>query len=66
MSPMQAQFPGAADTMAGSRHPVTAGSQRILLDCGLFQGCKVLRERNWVPQVPLVPLVPLVPQHGQR
>jgi len=28
---------------------VQLGGQRILLDCGLFQGFKVLRERNWVP-----------------
>ncbi len=28
------------------------GGQRILLDCGLFQGFKVLRERNWAPPRP--------------
>jgi len=46
---MQIQFLGAADTVTGSRHLVTLGGQRILLDCGLFQGYKVLRERNWAP-----------------
>ena len=46
---MQIQFLGAADTVTGSRHLVTMGEQRILLDCGLFQGYKVLRERNWAP-----------------
>ncbi|MDO9284691.1 MAG: MBL fold metallo-hydrolase [Aquabacterium sp.] len=46
---MQIQFLGAADTVTGSRHLVTVGDQRILLDCGLFQGYKVLRERNWAP-----------------
>jgi metallo-beta-lactamase family protein len=46
---MQIQFLGAADTVTGSRHLVTMGDQRILLDCGLFQGFKVLRERNWAP-----------------
>jgi len=46
---MQIQFLGAADTVTGSRHLVTLGGQRILLDCGLFQGYKVLRERNWQP-----------------
>ena len=46
---MQIQFLGAADTVTGSRHLVTMGDQRILLDCGLFQGYKVLRERNWAP-----------------
>ena len=45
--PMQITFLGAADTVTGSRHLVHIGGQRILLDCGLFQGFKVLRERNW-------------------
>jgi len=46
---MQIQFLGAADAVTGSRHLVTLGEQRILLDCGMFQGWKVLRERNWAP-----------------
>jgi len=46
---MQIRFLGAADSVTGSRHLVTMGEQRILLDCGLFQGYKVLRERNWAP-----------------
>ncbi|WP_088278382.1 MBL fold metallo-hydrolase RNA specificity domain-containing protein [Ideonella sp. A 288] len=46
---MDIRFLGAADTVTGSRHLVTLGGQRILLDCGLFQGFKVLRERNWAP-----------------
>jgi metallo-beta-lactamase family protein len=33
-------------------HLVTAGNHRILLDCGLFQGLKPLRQRNWEPRVP--------------
>jgi metallo-beta-lactamase family protein len=40
---MRIQFLGAADTVTGSRHLVSLGDQRILLDCGLFQGDKVLR-----------------------
>ncbi len=44
---MQITFLGAADTVTGSKHLVNIGGQRILLDCGLFQGFKVLRERNW-------------------
>lgn len=44
---MQLDFHGAADCVTGSRHLVTWGGQRVLLDCGLFQGYKVLRERNW-------------------
>ena len=46
---MQITFLGAADTVTGSRHLVDAGGARILLDCGLFQGFKTLRERNWAP-----------------
>jgi metallo-beta-lactamase family protein len=46
---MQVDFFGAADCVTGSRHLVTWGGQRVLLDCGLFQGFKVLRERNWAP-----------------
>ena len=44
---MEIRFLGAADTVTGSRHLVRIGGQCILLDCGLFQGFKVLRERNW-------------------
>ena len=41
------QFLGAAGTVTGSRHLVTDNGRRVLLDCGLFQGLKELRERNW-------------------
>jgi metallo-beta-lactamase family protein len=41
------QFLGAAGTVTGSMHLVTADSRRVLLDCGLFQGLKDLRLRNW-------------------
>jgi len=33
-------------------HLVTAHGSRILLDCGLYQGQKDLRERNWLSRVP--------------
>ena len=46
---MQISFHGAADCVTGSRHLVAIGGQQILLDCGMFQGYKVLRERNWTP-----------------
>lgn len=39
-------FLGAADTVTGSRYLVRTGRSRVLVDCGLFQGYKVLRERN--------------------
>lgn len=40
------QFLGAADTVTGSRYLITRGDRRILIDCGLFQGYKLLRDRN--------------------
>lgn len=40
-------FLGAADTVTGSRYLVEADGARVLVDCGLFQGYKKLRERNW-------------------
>ena len=40
------RFLGAADTVTGSRYVVDSGDSRVLVDCGLFQGYKVLRERN--------------------
>ncbi|WP_418314760.1 MBL fold metallo-hydrolase RNA specificity domain-containing protein [Piscinibacter sakaiensis] len=46
---MQIRFLGAADTVTGSRHLIEVAGKRLLLDCGLFQGFKNLRERNWAP-----------------
>lgn len=43
------QFLGANATVTGSRYLIEAGDQRILVDCGLFQGYKTLRLRNWAP-----------------
>ncbi len=43
------QFLGAAGTVTGSRYLLEAGGHRVLVDCGLFQGYKQLRERNWAP-----------------
>lgn len=40
---------GAARTVTGSKHLLEAGGHRVLVDCGLFQGLKALRERNWQP-----------------
>jgi len=41
------QFLGAADTVTGSRYLVETDHARVLVDCGLFQGWKKLRQRNW-------------------
>jgi metallo-beta-lactamase family protein len=40
-------FLGAAGMVSGSRHLLDVGGSRVLVDCGLFQGEKHLRERNW-------------------
>jgi metallo-beta-lactamase family protein len=42
-------FLGAAGTVTGSKHLIESGKTRLLLDCGLFQGLKGLRLRNWAP-----------------
>lgn len=42
-------FLGGADTVTGSRYLVTDSTSRTLIDCGLFQGFKVLRQRNRAP-----------------
>ncbi len=42
-------FLGAAGTVTGSKYLLETGGRRILVDCGLFQGMKDLRERNWAP-----------------
>jgi len=42
-------FLGAARTVTGSKHLLEVDGQRILFDCGLFQGLKELRLRNWLP-----------------
>jgi len=43
------QFLGAAGTVTGSKHLVNTGDFQVLIDCGLFQGLKQWRERNWQP-----------------
>jgi len=40
---------GSAETVTGSKHLLTNRDKRILIDCGLFQGLKNLRELNWEP-----------------
>ncbi|MCR6736009.1 MAG: MBL fold metallo-hydrolase [Afipia sp.] len=45
---------GGAGTVTGSKHLLTNGGKRILIDCGLFQGLKNLRELNWEP-LPVAP-----------
>jgi metallo-beta-lactamase family protein len=46
---LKIQFLGATGTVTGSKYLVQAAGKRILVDCGLFQGYKQLRLRNWAP-----------------
>lgn len=44
---MDLTFLGAAGTVTGSKYLVESNGRRLLVDCGLFQGHKQLRMRNW-------------------
>nr|WP_298690057.1 MBL fold metallo-hydrolase [uncultured Dongia sp.] len=41
-------FLGGAGTVTGSKYLLSSAGRRVLVDCGLFQGLKQLRLRNWV------------------
>ena len=43
------EFLGGAGTVTGSKFLVSTGGTRVLVDCGLFQGLRELRRRNWDP-----------------
>ena len=46
---MKLSFLGAAGTVTGSKYLLAWQDKKILIDCGLFQGLKKLRLRNWAP-----------------
>lgn len=46
---MRITFWGAAGTVTGSRFLVDTAGRRLLVDCGMFQGIKPIRQRNWEP-----------------
>ncbi len=79
---MEIQFLGAAGTVTGSKYLLTFKGKRILLDCGMFQGIKKIRQRNW-DELPFDPqsidavvlthahidhtgLLPLIVKHGYK
>jgi len=47
MSSVRLTILGAAQTVTGSRYLVENDKHKVLVDCGLFQGDRKLRERNW-------------------
>lgn len=49
MNTMQLQFLGATGTVTGSKYLLHHEGRRLMVDCGLFQGYKQLRLRNWAP-----------------
>lgn len=53
-------FLGGAGTVTGSKFLVEALGQNILIDCGMFQGLKELRELNWNDLPVNVPAIDLV------
>jgi metallo-beta-lactamase family protein len=66
------QFLGAAGTVTGSKHLVNTSSDpggkagfQVLIDCGMFQGAKEWRERNWQPlPVPAVGIDAVILTHA--
>ena len=47
-------FLGAAGTVTGSKYLLESNGHRVLVDCGLFQGYKALRLKNWA-RLPVEP-----------
>lgn len=44
---MKIQFIGATETVTGSKYLLTLGRIKLLIDCGMFQGMKNARRKNW-------------------
>lgn len=59
MVPVTLEFLGGAGTVTGSKFLLDVGGRRLLLDCGLYQGLKELRQRNWEP----LPVEPAAIEH---
>lgn len=58
-------FLGAAGTVTGSKYLLDTGERKILIDCGLFQGLKELRLKNWeYPPVEVSEIDAVLLTHG--
>lgn len=49
MQKVKIKFLGAAGTVTGSKYLIDTGHTKLMIDCGMFQGLKELREQNWEP-----------------
>lgn len=59
------QFLGATGTVTGSKFLLYNSSAKFMIDCGLFQGLKELRLRNWAPMpVPVVEINSVILTHA--
>jgi metallo-beta-lactamase family protein len=49
MKKVSLKFLGASGTVTGSKFYIETPERNIMIDCGMFQGLKELREKNWEP-----------------
>ncbi|MCE3009733.1 MAG: MBL fold metallo-hydrolase [Proteobacteria bacterium] len=61
---LQLQFFGAAQTVTGSKTLLTYDGKKYLIDCGLFQGPKEIRQKNWEDSPELKNLSAIVLTHA--
>lgn len=47
METIKIHFLGASGTVTGSKYVIETPEQNLMIDCGMFQGLKELREQNW-------------------